>query len=46
MGAMAYELDTFEVDGVDVAAILAWAETTASPRDREESSIVVDLAGG
>jgi hypothetical protein len=31
MGAMAYELDSFEVDGVDVAAVLAWAETTASP---------------
>ena len=31
MGAMTYELDSFEVDGVDVAAVLAWAETTASP---------------
>ena len=31
MGTMAYELDSFEVDGVDVAAVLAWAETTASP---------------
>ena len=31
MGAMAYELESFEVDGVDVVAVLAWAETTASP---------------
>jgi hypothetical protein len=26
MGAMAYELESFEVEGVDVAAVLAWAE--------------------
>ena len=31
MGTMAYELESFEVDGVDVAAVLAWAEATASP---------------
>jgi hypothetical protein len=31
VGAMAYELDSFEVEGVDVAAVLAWAEATASP---------------
>jgi hypothetical protein len=31
MGAMAYELESFEVEGVDVAAVLTWAETTASP---------------
>jgi hypothetical protein len=31
MRAMAYKLDSFEVDGVDAAAVLAWAETTASP---------------
>jgi hypothetical protein len=30
-GAMAYELDSFDVEGVDVAAVLAWAEATASP---------------
>jgi hypothetical protein len=31
MGAMAYELESFEVEGVDVAAVLAWAEATAAP---------------
>jgi hypothetical protein len=31
MGAMAYELESVEVEGVDVAPVLAWAETTASP---------------
>ena len=31
MGEMAYESDSDEVDGVDVAAVLAWAEATASP---------------
>ena len=28
---MAYVSEEFEVDGADVAAVLAWAETTASP---------------
>ena len=28
---MAYELESFEVEGVDVAAVLSWAEATASP---------------
>jgi TPP-dependent pyruvate/acetoin dehydrogenase alpha subunit len=27
VGAMAYELESVEVEGVDVAAVLAWAET-------------------
>jgi hypothetical protein len=30
MGAMAYELESFEVEGVDVAAVLSWAEAAAS----------------
>jgi hypothetical protein len=28
---MAYELESFELENVDVAAVLAWAEATASP---------------
>jgi hypothetical protein len=28
---MAFELESFEVENVDVAAVLAWAEATASP---------------
>ena len=28
---MAYELESFEVEGVDVAAVHSWAEATASP---------------
>jgi hypothetical protein len=30
---MAYELDSFEVEDVDVTGVLAWAEVTAA-RDR------------
>jgi hypothetical protein len=28
---MAYVSEEFEVDGADVAAVLAWADATASP---------------
>jgi hypothetical protein len=28
---MADEVESFGIDGVDVAVLLAWAETTASP---------------
>jgi hypothetical protein len=28
---MAYVSEEFEVDGADIAAVLAWAEATASP---------------
>jgi hypothetical protein len=31
LGTMAYEVESFEIDGVDIAVLLAWAETTASP---------------
>jgi hypothetical protein len=30
-GQMAWVSDEYEVDGADVAAVLAWAEATASP---------------
>ena len=32
-GVMAYELESFEVEDVDVTGVLAWAEATAA-RDR------------
>ena len=31
LGTMAYLVESFEIDGVDIAVLLAWAETTASP---------------
>jgi hypothetical protein len=31
LGTMADEVESFGIDGVDVAVLLAWAETTASP---------------
>ena len=51
---MAYVSEEFEVDGADVAAVLAWAETTASPDrtytlyalvDRDGAAGLVRLAG-
>jgi hypothetical protein len=44
-GAMAYVSDEFEVDGADVAAVLAWAEATASPDRTYTLYALVDCDG-
>jgi hypothetical protein len=42
---MAYVSEEFEVDGVDVAAVLAWAEATASPDRTYTLYALVDCDG-
>jgi hypothetical protein len=44
-GAMAYVSEEFEVDGADVAAVLAWAEATASPDRTYTLYALVDCDG-
>jgi hypothetical protein len=42
---MAYVSEEFEVDGADVAAVLAWAEATASPDRTYTLYALVDCDG-